>query len=212
MTLRVIGAGVGRTGTLSLKLALEELLAAPCYHMIEIFGRPEHIAAWHGAVRGEDTDWSALLSGYRAAVDWPAAEFWPELMDAFPDAVVLLSVRDADAWWESADATIWNAMRTPMPVDQPHMGAWSAMVEDMMRRRFGAWPDDRDATIAAYHRHNERVRAEVPAHRLVEWRTGDGWEPICTALGMAVPDTPFPHRNSRSEFNERIRKAEEAAR
>jgi hypothetical protein len=210
VTLRVIGAGVGRTGTLSLKLALERLLGGPCHHMLEIFGHPEQIAGWHAAARGEATDWPGLLAGYRAAVDWPAAEFWPELMEAFPDAIVLLSLRDADAWWESAEATIWKAMRGPLPPEPAHLVRWRAMVEDLMQLRFGAWPDDRDATIAAFHRHNDRVRAGVPATRLVEWRAGDGWEPICAALGLAVPDETFPHRNSRTEFSARLAHAEEA--
>ena len=212
MTLRVVGAGVGRTGTLSLKFALEKLLGGPCYHMLEIFGHPEHIPCWHGAARGESTDWHALLSGYRAAVDWPAAGFWPELMEIFPDAIVLLSVRDADSWWESADATIWGMMRGAPPAGPPFMAEWRAMVDAMMDRRFGESTDDRGAAIAAYDRHNDRVRDAVPASRLVEWRPGDGWEPICAALGLPAPDEPFPHRNSRVEFNERRRKAEASIR
>lgn len=112
MTLRVVGAGLGRTGTTSLKLALERLLGGPCYHMSEVFQHPEHIGHWHGAARGDMPDWRALFAGYVAAVDWPAASFWREISAAFPQALVVLSVRDPDAWWQSASSTIsppWRA-------------------------------------------------------------------------------------------------------
>src|SRR5690348_10458482 len=106
MSLRVIGAGCGRTGTMSLKLALERLLGAPCYHMVEVFAHPEHVPDWHAAALGNMPDWNALFAGYAAAVDWPASAFWPELSAAFPDALVVLSVRDAQSWWQSAHETI----------------------------------------------------------------------------------------------------------
>src|SRR5688572_13224161 len=102
MTLQVVGAGLGRTATKSLKIALEHVLAAPCYHMDEVFAHPGHIPAWHAAAQGRMPDWHTLLAGYHAVVDWPAAAFWPELSKAFPDALVLLSVRDPQSWWQSA--------------------------------------------------------------------------------------------------------------
>src|SRR5438132_13248585 len=111
VTVRIVGAGLGRTGTMSLKIALERLLGAPCYHMIEVFEHPEHVPVWHAAVRGEPVDWDALFAGYVAAVDWPVAAFWREISAANPDAVVLLSVRDAAAWWQSADQTNREASR-----------------------------------------------------------------------------------------------------
>src|SRR6266566_10081202 len=99
MTLRVIGAGMGRTGTMSLKLALERLLGGPCYHMVEVFPRPAHFGLWTAAGRGKPTDWHALFDGFVAAVDWPAAAFWKEIADAFPEAIILLSTRDSESWW-----------------------------------------------------------------------------------------------------------------
>src|SRR5262245_52291601 len=107
--MRLIGAGLGRTGTLSLKIALEKLLGGPCYHMMEVLAHPDHVALWTGAARGRMPDWHALFGGYRAVVDWPAASFYRELMQAFPDAVVLLSLRDAESWWRSAHATIFGS-------------------------------------------------------------------------------------------------------
>src|SRR5581483_5643355 len=126
MTLRVVGAGVGRTGTHSLKLALEQLLGAPCYHMLEVFGHPEHVPSWAAAADGSLTDWDAIFTGYGAAVDWPAAAFWREISAAYPDALVLLSVRDPDSWWKSASNTIWEVSQRD--TDDEFMNGWLQMV------------------------------------------------------------------------------------
>ena len=197
MSLRVIGAGLGRTGTLSLKLALERLLGGPCYHMMEVFAHPAHVALWQAAARGRAVDWRALFSGYRAAVDWPAASFWPELTRVFPDALVLLSVRDAESWWRSAHDTIFPVSRLAPP-------EWRAMLDDIFAARFTSRLDDRDACIAAFERHNAAVREAVPRARLLEWRASDGWAPLCAALDLPVPAEPFPHANSTEEFRSRV--------
>lgn len=195
--MRVVGSGVGRTGTHSLKVALERLLGAPCYHMAEVFSHPEHVAVWHAAGRGEAVDWDALFDGYAAAVDWPASAFWAELAEQYPDAVILHSERaDAQAWWRSADATIFVPLRTPPAPDD----AWRAMVDDVFARRFVASADDPAAAMAAYDAHNADVRERADRDRLVVWRPGDGWEPICAALGVPVPDEPFPVTNTTAEF------------
>jgi len=199
VALRVVGAGLGRTGTNSLKFALERLLGEPCYHMIEVFGRPEDIEVWHGAADGVPPDWDAFPSGYGATVDWPAASFWSELATANPDAIVLLSTRDADGWWRSADNTIFEVMRRPVPPD-PVAAAQLAMIDAVFRARFTPEWDDEDAAKRAYTAHNERVREAVPPDRLMEWQPGDGWEPICDALHVPVPDEPFPHVNTTEDF------------
>jgi Sulfotransferase domain len=198
MTLRVVGAGLGRTGTHSLKLALERLLGGPCYHMMEVFAHPEHVPLWHAAARGEMPDWRALMGDYAAAVDWPASAFWPELAAAFPDAVVLLSVRDPDSWYESAQETIFPAM------ERARGSEWHDMIQALFDARFTRALDDRAATVAAFHRHNAHVRETAPAQRLVEWRPADGWGPLCAALGVPVPNEPFPRSNTREEFQARL--------
>lgn len=201
MSLRVVGAGIGRTGTLSLKLALERLLGAPCYHMFEVrLHRRDHVPSWHRAL-DEPPDWGELFEGYAAAVDWPASAFWPELAAAYPDAPVVLSTREsAEAWWRSADRTIFVRMRSA-PAEAE--AEWSAMMTDLLRRRFTDRVDDAAACKAAYERHNAAVRAAVPAERLVEWQATDGWGPLCAALGVPEPDEPFPVTNTSEEFRAR---------
>jgi Sulfotransferase domain len=199
--LRVVGAGLGRTGTHSLKLALEQLLGGPCYHMLEVFGRPDDIPVWHRAVDGELPDWNAFLADYRAAVDWPASAFWRELADANPDAVILLSTRkDADAWWTSATNTIFHIADRENEFQGDAGRAQREMAIDMLVKRFTPNWQDEAAAKRAYEAHNAAVRAEVPADRLIDYRAGDGWEPICAKLGLPVPDEPFPHVNTTDEF------------
>ncbi len=201
MGLRVVGAGLGRTGTNSLQLALQRLLDEPCYHMVEVFGHPEHIPVWQRAVDGRPVDWDALFDGYGAAVDWPVAAFWRELSLHYDDALVLLSTRrDAETWWRSASETIFQVGTRPRP-DDPTFGAQYDMVHAMFATRFTpAWQDE-GAAKAAYEAHNAAVRAEVP-DRLLEWQPGDGWEPICAALDLPVPAEPFPHVNTTDDFRQ----------
>jgi hypothetical protein len=201
--IRVVGAGVGRTGTASLKEALERLLGAPCYHMKEVFDHLDHVPRWHAAIRGEDVDWTQILGGYAAIVDWPGAACWRSIAAAYPEAVVLLSTRaDAETWYRSAKATILGDVPEDVKAAQPELAPFGDMVGCMFAAFDPDWRD-RDAALAAYNRHNAAVRAEVPADRLVEWQPGDGWEPLCAALGLPVPDEAFPHTNSTEEFRAR---------
>jgi len=205
MTPRVVGAGLPRTGTLSLKVALERLLGAPCYHMTELFEHPEHLPTWQRATAGGDVDWPAFLSGYAATVDWPAAMFWRRLADAFTDAVVLLSHRDSGAAWQrSMDDTIFADVRRLREMDEvpPRLAEFGAMVRgnvDVL-----ALADDPEAAVAFHDRHLAEVRNAVPADRLVVWRPGDGWEPIAASLGVPVPDEPFPHVNDTASYQREI--------
>jgi hypothetical protein len=197
--LRVVGAGVGRTGTHSLKVALEQLLGAPCHHMVEVFAHPEQMPVWTDAVEGRPVDWHHLLSGYGALVDWPGASFWPELTDAYPDALVLLSVRDPEAWYRSAINTIFIGI-DQRPEAFQAMGEWMLTVKKMMHDRFSDDFENKPAMLEAFARHNDAVRAAIPADRLLEWSPGDGWAPICDRLGLPVPDEPFPVTNTTDEF------------
>jgi Sulfotransferase domain len=198
--LKVVGAGVGRTGTHSLKIALERLLGGNCHHMVEVFAHPDEIAVWTDAIDGKPVDWAALLSGYTALVDWPGCGFWPELSAANPDALVLLSTRDPDTWYTSCSNTIFAGIRVMAEGGDQWMGAMMRLLSS----RFSDQIEDRDAMVAAYERHNAAVRAAIPTERLVDWTPSDGWGPICERLGVPVPAEPFPVTNTTAEFREML--------
>jgi hypothetical protein len=192
VTLRVVGAGLGRTGTYSLKLALERLLGGRCHHMAEVLAdRERQFAVWAPVLRGEEVDWEEVFAGYVAQVDFPGAAFWREISRAFPDALVVLSTRSAEAWYRSAASTIFQ------------LGDHgSSPFRDVWQERFGFGDrfDDREAMIAAYERHNAAVRSSVPPNRFLEWTVADGWAPLCDRLGLPVPDEAFPWTNTTAEF------------
>jgi hypothetical protein len=196
----VVGAGLPRTGTHSLKLALEELLGGPCYHMIEIPTHPFDLGAeWRLALAGGAPDWDRFLQGYAASVDWPASMFWGKLSDANPDAIVLLSTRDSPrTWWESAEATFLPLARRSLDPGWEEGADLAALME-----RFAETPEwnHPDVLMRAYERHNARVRSSVPPDRLVDWQARDGWEPICRALGLPVPHEAFPWTNRREDWS-----------
>ncbi len=193
MTLRVVGAGWGRTGTFSLKLALETLLGAPCYHMREVFNHPEQVPIWHNAALGTMPNWNTFFADYAAAVDGPAARFWPELIDVFPDALVLLSIRDPEAWWNSSSKTVFK-------VGSRHSDEHWAMIQAVRAARGLPNTQDRDVAIRAFEAHNAQVQETVPSDRLLVWQPGDGWGPICKALDLPIPDEPFPRSNTKEEW------------
>lgn len=192
MTLQVIGAGLGRTGTLSLKLALEQLGFGPCYHMVEVFKDPAAPDRWSDAADGAP-DWPVIFQGYKATVDWPSASYYAELADAYPDAKVILTERDADAWFRSTQATIFA--HTP-----PREAPFGRMFQKVIGRLFDDRINDRDVVIAAYQRHNAEVRERIPADRLLVYEVAQGWTPLCAFLGVPIPDAPMPKVNSTEEF------------
>ena len=198
--MKVIGAGLGRTGTNSLKIALEQLLDGPCYHMFELFQRPEDVSVWHACTKGEDVDLQALLNGWVATVDWPGAPLFDKLATAFPDAKVLLSLRDAEEWYRSANRTIFQVRRDGAGNPNP----LAELVDEQFEKWLTGNVDNKSETIAAFNRHNERVRQTIPADRLIEWHTGDGWGPICAGLSMPEPSTPFPHSNASGDFQDTV--------
>ena len=203
MTIRIIGAGLGRTGTTSLKAALEQLGFGPCYHMTEVLKHPTHIRAWEDAAAGIEIDWPALFGKYQATVDFPACTFYKVLMDAYPDAKVILSVRDPERWYESAYETIYLTLQAV-----PFWSRWLPWVGDLHRmtmqllwkQQFGGRFEDRAHAIRLFNQWNEEVRATVPADKLLIFDVKEGWEPLCEFLGVAIPATPFPHANDRTKM------------
>lgn len=206
MALQVIGAGFGRTGTLSLKLALEHLGFGPCYHMFEVLAQPSHDPVWHAATRGERVDWDALFEGYASAVDWPVAAFWRELSDHYPHARLVLSVRDPQRWHQSVLGTIYAAMSSTPDPDDEQACAHRAMTRELiLERTFGGRMHDPEHAIEVFERHNQVVQESFSDERLLVHETGNGWEPLCAFLDCPIPDVPYPHSNTHREFNERRR-------
>jgi hypothetical protein len=197
MGLKVIGAGFGRTGTLSLKLALEQLGFGPCYHMVEVFKTPPAAGWWVDAADGHP-NWDKIFAGYNASVDWPGATFYAELAAAYPDAKVILTVRDAEAWFRSTQATIFPR-EAPPDTDAP----FDQMFLKVIGRLFGGRMRDHDSVIDTYMRHNDAVRRHIAPDRLLVYEVEQGWPPLCAFLGLPIPDGPMPKVNSSAEFGSR---------
>ena len=207
MALELIGAGLGRTGTLSLKAALERIGYGPCYHMIEVLVAPERGRHWLEQTRSGSHDWDAIFHGYRATVDWPAAAFWRELVERYPDAKVLLSLRDADRWYDSVMNTIYHTLTQEPPERAPEaLRDFHKMVYPLIfERTFEGRLKDRAHAKRVFEKHNQAVIDAIPASRLLVYQPGDGWEPLCRFLHMPVPDEDFPHLNDTAEFRARAR-------
>lgn len=200
MTLKVIGTGFGRTGTLSLKAALEQLGVGPTYHMMEVFPRPQHVGLWAAAGRGEAVDWDALFDGFNSTVDWPSTCFWRELIARYPDAKVIHTERPAEAWWKSFSLTIKEALDDDVA---PPMRAWSEMVNAVITARtFGGDMGQANA-LKVYAAHNAEVKRTIPRDRLLDFDVAQGWGPLCAFLNVPVPATPFPKTNTTEDFRAR---------
>ena len=201
--MRVIGAGFGRTGTLSFKRALEDLGFGPTYHMQEVMRRPAHVESWLRYARTGEVDWDELFAGIGSGVDYPVSCVWEELAAHFPDAKVVLTVRDPQQWWASTASTIYG-FRTAFPAwlqrAVPMTGDFVEMVDRLVwDGLFDGRFMDRDHAVAVFNRHIEHVRASCAPDRLLVFDVADGWEPLCSFLGVPVPSHPFPHLNDAQE-------------
>lgn len=200
MTLKIIGAGFGRTGTKSMKFALEELGFGPCYHMHEVFQKPEGIPLWHKVAFGHDIEWDDLFGGYQSGVDWPLSYFWQPLSERYPDAKVLLTVRPADQWYTSMTNTIFSHLAGNEPKDDVGVQFKEMIDKLVLEDTFDNRSDDRAHCEAVFDRHTALVKETIPADRLIVYEVGSGWEPLCEGLGVPVPDGPFPKTNTTAEF------------
>lgn len=216
LSIKVIGAGFGRTGTTSLEAALEELGFGPCYGMKDSLGSTQHAGAWEAAARGEAVDWRTLLKGYRSALDWPAASFYEDLMEAYPEAKVILTVRDPEGWYESAKNTIYGAPRTIYASTALSLlNRFAARTRRATRMTeaviwagtFSGRFEDREHAIGVFERHNEEVRERVPSEKLLVYSVKQGWGPLCEFLGAEEPvSKPFPHLNDKKSFLGQVRR------
>lgn len=203
MSLKVIGAGVGRTGTYSLKLALNQLGLGPSHHMEEVLlNMPSQLPLWQAAMAG-NPDWQAIYDGYPATVDWPTAGFHRELHAAYPDAKFVLTHRSTESWIESFLPTIYTLISSPDAAPEP-MRPWLAMATDVIKKTGFPVGLDRDALAAAFEAHIAAVKATIPASQLLVYQVKEGWEPLCAFLGVPVPEGSFPRTNDRSEFWDKV--------
>lgn len=202
MGLKVIGAGFGRTGTMSMKMALEQLGLGRCHHMEEVFENPETLQKWRAAVDTGEADWADLTAGYDCTVDWPSCHFWRQLYTANPGAKVILTTRPVDDWWESYSNTIMKFMQIALVEDVPAVarGGSEMCVEMIGRQTFGADYTNEAAGKAAFLKRIEDVKAAIPAADLLIHEVGAGWGPLCDFLALPVLDASFPQSNARDEF------------
>jgi Sulfotransferase domain len=198
MSLKVIGAGLGRTATFSLKFALEHLGLGPCYHMSEVLaGARRNVPLWLDVIKGRP-DWDSIFDGYQSTSDYPACSYWRELTDYYPDAKVVLTVRDADSWFESVSETIFSEQMQGSLAGTPA----EAMMRGAIFDAFAGRVKDRGFMTAWFNRRNQAVIDALPAKRLLVYSPKQGWGPLCAFLGLAVPDEPFPRVNSRDELGQ----------
>lgn len=203
MSIKVIGAGFGRTGTLSLKAALEQLGFNKCYHMMEVTQNPPHREIWLAAHRGEVVDWDALFDGYAASVDWPSCNLWQEQLAHYPDAKVILSLRDPEAWYKSVMNTIYPSSKAAKESEDPAMqahGQWA--FEIVWDRVFDGRMDDKEHVINVFNNHNQSVIDQLHEDKLLVFDAKMGWDPLCEFLEVPVPDTDYPRTNTTEQFQE----------
>ena len=195
MSLEIVGAAYPRTGTVSLKLALEELGFGPCHHMAEIIAHPEMGALWIAAAQGRP-DWEAIFAGYKSCADAPSCYVWREITAKYANAKVILTERDPQEWFESTQATVFSPQWVAATLKMPLGPFFQAAVYDF----YGDKIHDRDFMIATYKSYCADVKQTIAPDRLLVYRTGSGWEPLCGFLGVPVPSTPYPKANQRDEM------------
>ena len=205
--MKVIGAGFGRTGTMSLKAALERLGFGPCFHMIDLIRDPTPLPYWQAAADGEKVDWTEALDGWESTIDWPGCTYWEEMAEIWPDAPVLLSVRDPEAWYRSTVNSIHEAKEMALRgelqgnTEEPPDPAVMQMINGLIwKGTFKGRFTDKEFALEVFRRHNEDVKSKVPADRLLVYEIKQGWGPLCDFLGVEVPDEPMPHLNDTESF------------
>ncbi|GAA6186160.1 sulfotransferase family protein [Aliiglaciecola sp. NS0011-25] len=194
MTIKIIGAGMGRTGTASLKVALETLGLGQCYHMTEVLKNPKTATDWSNAAEG-NADWDKIFNGYTATVDNPGCNYWKELADYYPQGKVILTVRDADKWFESTSETIHSSAFAGFIKNSSFGEMVQKTVWDIMENRM----DDRKYMIDFFNNRTAEIIDYIAPERLLVYKVSEGWEPLCNFLDIPVPDTEFPRINSRDE-------------
>ena len=206
MPLKVVGSGLGRTGTKSMQTALNMLGVGPCHHMVEVFAHPESMQWWVDASEGKP-DWDLIFKDYQSMVDYPGAAYWKQIADHFPGAKVLHTVRDPDKWWESTQATIFAPGSAPLQTGGGLRDRFFNSFVGPLRDHLA----DRAYMTDYFRKHTEAVKAAIPAERLLVFEVGEGWDRLCKFLGVPVPAEPYPSENSTAEFQARVKAQAQAA-
>jgi hypothetical protein len=213
--MKLIGAGLPRTATTTQMVALE-MLGLPCYHMRDMMADlGKSVPLFRKAYEGNGP-WDEIFEGKTSTVDWPSAFYWRELIEVYPDAKVLLSVRDHDSWTRSMQDTInqvyfgdnlMHHLADARYKIDPEFAAWIDLMIDMVWEGRGALAGTKGESSAmaeAAERWNQEVIDTVPSERLLVWNPKDGWEPLCELLDVDVPSEPLPHANDTETFRKML--------
>ncbi len=209
MSLKVIGAGFGRTGTLSLKTALEQLGFGKCHHMEEVIPDRRQVKFWHDISQGKDVDWGEVFQGFESCVDWPSSTFFVELHQRYPDSKVILTIRDPERWYESTAETIYpSSIEIPAWLQWPipHVRKMVEMVNGLIwNGTFDGRFEEREHAINVFQKNIDRAKKVIPPDKLLVFQATDGWEPLCTFLDVPVPQGPYPHVNEAAKLKRMVR-------
>lgn len=216
MPLKIIGTGLGRTGTYSLKLALEHLGFGKCYHMTELFQKPEGVKYFRQAEKGVSVEWNELFRNYDSAVDYPVARYFRQITDYYKDAKVIHTYRKPSEWFESASRTIFMANKLPLkrlfkfamlyPVKKEVRKRYPVFMynRSLMKLEFGTDLTDKKFILKKFDQHTENVIKHLSSDRLLIFNPAEGWEPLCRFLGVNIPSENFPYSNTYKEFIEKV--------
>lgn len=204
--LKVLGVGLGRTGTRSTRQALEHLGLGQCHHMSALIGNQKLAQKWYDAVFHNKTNWDYIFDGYQASVDWPAVSYWRELADHYPNAKVLLNTRDSESWYASMSKTVFKQLETPLGEEGSDLWLRRTITNKLIREDLfsGRGASDKAHAISVFEKHNAEIQASFDSDRLLVWEVSEGWEPLCEFLDLPVPNKSFPHLNSTANFSKML--------
>ncbi len=212
MSIQVIGAGFGRTGTQSLQIALEKLGFGPCYHNESLLRNPEDIVHWKAAYKHKKVNWQELFKNHRAVVDFPGSMYYQELADIYPEAKVILTTRDPEKWYQSVRSTITGfdqgiSTKLRLLLSAAYSKKSRNLLQVLAHNDKAVWEKyfkgrfmDKAWAIKKYEAHIEEVKNAIPKERLLVLELGEGWKPLCNFLGMPVPEEPYPKSNKKENF------------
>jgi len=218
MAIKIIGAGFPRTGTMTLKTALEILGFNKTYHYKDLIADSKKLRFWLELENTGQTDFDALFKGFEATVDFPGYPYYKILLKKYPDAKVILTKRDFEKWYESTYKTIWKSARKPI-IDRLKLFIRKLFNKNLraifkcikfMRRVYLKDQFNNNFSSKAhakniFFKHIEEVITYVPKKQLLVYDVSEGWEPLCHFLEIPIPNQAFPHLNKKEHFHEMVK-------